>query len=114
MIPTPKKEKKLFSLSDRDSIKKQANKQEKIIAKKLGAKQTPNSGSTPFLKGDMIKGDQVMDIKSALTTNSITITVDMLVKLEQDAIRVGKIPILLLNFPHAKGLIHKMWSLQTI
>ena len=92
-----------------ESIKSLANKQEKKISKKLSGRQTPNSGSTKFLKGDIYKEDYMIDLKSALTQKQITITEDMLRTLEVNSIRQGKQGVLLLNFPASKKLNSKTW-----
>lgn len=105
-----KKEKKSFSLAESGiNVKDFGNKEEKRIAKKIGARQTPASGATKFMKGDMLKGTNMIDAKS--TNNlSFTVTVADLQKLESDAFMNGKNPVLLLNFPKAK-LATKEWVL---
>lgn len=41
----------------KDSTRAKSSKQEKRIAKAIGGRQVVGSGSTPFLKGDVIAGD---------------------------------------------------------
>jgi hypothetical protein len=100
MIP-PKKQRKSFSVSNVETIKKFANKEEKRISKDIGGKQMPNSGSTPFMPADILLGDSVIDVKSC-KGNQIVITVDMLSKIEKDARTHSKKPVLLLNFIKSK------------
>lgn len=108
----PKKQRKHFSIDDRgkESIKKFANKEEKSVADSIGAKLQPNSGATPFLKGDMITTDYCIDVKST-KSSQIIVDEDMLTKVESDAVRVGKTPALLLNFPKSERLRRKRWVL---
>ena len=41
-----------------------SSKQEKAVANYLDAKLTPNSGATPFKKGDMITEDSIIECKT--------------------------------------------------
>ncbi len=112
----PKKIKKTFSLGEsKESIKKYANKQEKEISNQLGAKLMPASGATPFMKGDMILNTvDLIDVKS---TKSKRIIVDegMLKKLEDDAFRGSKRPLLILNFSNKQFKAkNKRWVLMPI
>lgn len=110
MIKKPKKESKLFSLKNTESIKKFANNEEKKFVKESGTIKTPASGATTFLKGDSLDANNMYDLKS--TKNSqIIITVDMLSKLEKDAFRVGKNPVLVLNFAGKNKLVNSKWYL---
>lgn len=38
--------------------------QEQAVAKALGGKTTPNSGATPFFKGDVVAGDFLIECKT--------------------------------------------------
>lgn len=112
MIKKPKKEKILFSLKNAESIKKFANNEEKKFAKESGTIRTPASGATTFLKGDSLDSSNMYDLKS--TKNSqIIVTVDMLRKLEKDAFRMGKNPVLVLNFVGKNKLTNSKWYLIT-
>lgn len=108
---TPKNKRTDFSLSDKPNIKKLANKEERKFAKETNSMLTPNSGSTPFLKGDMFNGDVLIDMKSALVGKSVTVDEKMLRKLEQDGVRSHKQVALILNFTKSKDLTHKRWIL---
>ena len=104
-----KKIKKEFSISDSvENVKDYGNRNEKEIAKEIGAKRTPNSGATPFMKGDMFMGKVMFDIKST-KHNQFILTVDTLAKLEEDAFSNRKIPVLLLNFTNVKKTMSKRW-----
>lgn len=110
MIKSKKDKKGSFSLANTEiNVKDFGNSEEKRIAKKIGAKQTPASGATKFMKGDMLKGSNMIDAKST-NSQSYTVTVTDLHKLESDAFMNGKNPVLLLNFPKAK-LSTKEWVL---
>lgn len=102
-----KKDKKGFSLVESvEGAKDFGNRQEQKIAKDIGAKRTPNSGATPFMKGDMFKGKIMFDVKSTKHGQFI-LTTDVLEKLESDAFTNGKIPVLLLNFTKAKKIAQR-------
>jgi len=101
--------KKGFSISRSvQSAKEYGNEQEQKIAKEIDAKRTPNSGATPFMKGDMFKGNIMFDVKST-KHNQFILTIDVLEKLEDDAFKNRKIPILLLNFTNVKKTMSKRW-----
>lgn len=102
-----KKDKKGFSLvKSIEGAKNFGNRQEQKIAKDIGAIRTPNSGATPFMKGDMFKGKIMFDVKSTKHEQFI-LTTDVLEKLEDDAFKNGKIPVLLLNFTKAKKIAQR-------
>ena len=100
MIPKKRKDQdnKKFSIS-----------REKHLAKKFGARRTPNSGATTHFKGDLITLGEIVDIKSA-KGSQIIITIAMLDKLVDDAFRMGREPVLMLDFPNSK-LQNKQWIL---
>lgn len=105
-----KKNKKKYSMGDETSNKDRANKQERRIEDIF---RTPNSGAIAGMKADLFVGDIAIDIKSALKSNQIIITVSMLKKLIDDALESGKNPALLLNFPQS-NLIHKEWIMRPL
>lgn len=49
--------------------------QEKAVAKAIGGKQTPNSGATPFVKGDVVTKQWLIECKTKCSTKQKTITV---------------------------------------
>lgn len=60
--------------------------QEKKIAKELGARRTPNSGATKFIKGDLYIGEQwLIEAKTCMTPKkSFSIKQDWLDKLKEE------------------------------
>ena len=69
-----------------------SDKQEKSIAKDLGGKQTPNSGATMWVKGDInIGNDWLIEAKTKTThTNSFTIKKEWLEKNLNESIFMHK------------------------
>ena len=69
-----------------------SNKQEKRVAKRVGGKQTANSGATKFSKGD-VRTDNgwLIECKTKTTpSESISIKRDWLEKNEEEAFAMGK------------------------
>ena len=57
----------------KDSTRAKSSKQEKRIAKAIGGRQVVGSGSTPFLKGDVIAGDLFIEAKTKMNpSQSVT------------------------------------------
>lgn len=81
----------------RNQIKKNSIKQEKKLAKDLGARRTPQSGSKDTSPADMIKGNYVIESK-ATNKDSIVLHKEWLDQLKQSPINFGKIPTLVLDF----------------
>ena len=69
-----------------------SNKQEKKVAKDLGAIQTPNSGATPWIKGDLLLEDLFLLEAKTKTTNSKSISIkkEWLEKNAKEALFMGK------------------------
>lgn len=66
-------------------------KQEKAVAKAIGGTQTPNSGATPWQKGDITTDQFLIECKTKTSpSNSISIKKEWLDKNEAEAIFVGK------------------------
>lgn len=58
----------------KNSTRAKSSKQEKRIAKAIGGRQVVGSGSTPFLKGDVIAGDLFIEAKTKMNpSQSITV-----------------------------------------
>jgi hypothetical protein len=70
---------------------------EKRIAKASGARLTPNSGATRGSKGDMRKGDFLIESKSTIH-GSISIDQGWLVKINHEALCCGLKPALTVSF----------------
>ena len=94
------------------SRKKQVSNHEKALAKRLNGLTRPASGSTDSKKGDIVIGDYLMDDKSTVN-NSITVTKDMLLKINKEAREAGKKPLLSLSFENM-GLAAKTWICMPI
>lgn len=111
MIRLPKKEKQNFSLlNDTINIKLESNKEEKKLAKLMNAKQTINSGAKLFDPADIKLDEYIIDLKTAFKQKQIIINEKMLSKIIVESDRVGKKPLLMLNFPNSKLKIKK-WIL---
>ena len=68
-----------------------SNKQEKAIAKKFEGKQTLNSGSTPWQKGDVILDKFLLEAKTKTSpSKSMSIQKEWLEKNSKEALFVGK------------------------
>lgn len=83
-----------------NSVKAQANAQEKKLAKKLGGIRQPQSGATDKHKGDIKLEDFLLDSKQTIN-NSILVTTKDLVKICHEAHQDQRDPglILTLNTP---------------
>ena len=81
----------------RNQIKKKSIKQEKKLAKELGAKRTPQSGAQTTSPEDMILGNYVIESK-ATGRKSISLKKEWLDQVKQSPINFGKIPTLVLDF----------------
>ena len=80
----------------KNNPKRTANRREKELSRRLNLRQTFNSGAGEE-KGDYQTKEEVIDLKST-DKQSLSVTVTMWKKLERDAYRHGKIPVLLLDF----------------
>lgn len=105
----PKHDSKPYRITAKGSetVKSFSQKREGEFAKEIGGRLTPNSGSTPHTKGDVLSTDKMFDLKST-KSNQIIVTVSMLKKLLDDASRVGRDPVLVLDFPNS-DLKNKKW-----
>lgn len=54
----------------KENTRYKSNMQEKRIAKAMGGRQVVGSGSTPFLKGDVIAGDLFIEAKTKMEPSS--------------------------------------------
>ena len=71
--------------------RKYSNAQEKNIAKQLGGKKQPNSGATPFLKGDVKTSDFLIEAKTQIENKkSFTVKKEWLDKNKEEAFSIGK------------------------
>lgn len=69
-----------------------SNKQEKAVAKKIGGKQTANSGATAFSKGDVQTEEWLIECKTTTCTAkaSFSIKKQWLEKNKEEAFAMGK------------------------
>lgn len=68
-----------------------SNKQEKRVAKRIGGRQTANSGATPFSKGDVTTDTWLIEAKTKTSpSQSISIKREWLEKNEEEAFAMGK------------------------
>lgn len=74
------------------NTRKFSSRQEKYVAKQLGGRVQPNSGATPFLKGDITVGSEWLVECKTQTTNkkSISIKKEWLEKLEEERFAMRK------------------------
>jgi hypothetical protein len=73
------------------NTRKYSSRQEKYVAKKLGGRVQPNSGATPFLKGDIVMDNWLLECKTQMTDKkSITIKKEWLDKLEEERFAMRK------------------------
>jgi hypothetical protein len=108
----PKKQTKSFSITDEvnesSKVKKFSNKEESKIAKSINASTTIQSGAYIFDPADVRLDDFVIEVKSAKTAKQIIVTEKILDKILNESARVGKNPMVMLNFPNTK-LRKKKW-----
>lgn len=89
--------KKIIKNPIRTQVKKRSIKQEKKLAKDLGAKRTPRSGADPTAPNDMVLGKYVIESKST-KYESISLKKEWLSQVKESPINLGKIPTLVIEF----------------
>lgn len=73
------------------STRKKSSQQEKRIAKALGGRQVIGSGSTPFLKGDVIVDKLFIEAKTKMEpSKSITVKKEWLEKAKEQSLAMRK------------------------
>ena len=84
----------------KDSTRSVSNKHEKRTAKKLGVDVQTSSGSSAFLKGDVISRKCLVECKTAMTEKkSFSIKKEWLEKIDEQCFEMGKqYPILAFDF----------------
>jgi hypothetical protein len=87
-----------------NNIKKKSIKQEKKLAKDLGAKRAPLSGAFATSPEDMRLGNYVIESK-ATKGKSISVKEEWLSSLRRSPMHFGKIPTLVLEFPGCKRYV---------
>lgn len=75
----------------KDSTRAKSSKQEKRIAEALGGRQVIGSGSTPFLKGDVVAGKLFIEAKTKMDlSKSISVKREWLEKAKAQALSTRK------------------------
>ena len=75
----------------RESTRSKSSQQEKRIAKALGGRQVVGSGSTPFLKGDVVAGKLFVEAKTKMEpSKGITVKKEWLDKAKAQAFSTSK------------------------
>lgn len=75
----------------KESTRAKSSQQEKRIAKALGGKQVLGSGSTPFLKGDVVAGKLFVEAKTKMEpSKSISVKREWLEKAREQAFSTRK------------------------
>lgn len=75
----------------RNDTRAKSSKQEKRIAKAIGGKQVVGSGSTPFLKGDVIAGKLFVEAKTKMEpSKQITVKKEWLEKAKEQMFSTRK------------------------
>lgn len=87
-----------------NEIKKKSVKQEKRLAKEIGAKRTPQSGAQDTSPTDMRVGNYIIESK-ATKGKSINVKEEWLSALKQSPMHMGKIPTLILEFPGCRRYV---------
>ena len=77
-------------------------KSEKRLTKELGGRARPASGAVLGAKGDIDLGDVLMEAKST-TALSMTLKLDWLLKISNEARAEHKSPSLMISFTHPDG-----------
>ena len=77
-------------------------KSEARTAKRTGARLKPASGAMKGAKGDMEKGDLLIESKSTIH-DSMSVQLDWLAKVSQEARSEGKYPALTVTFTDQEG-----------
>lgn len=81
----------MASIFDKKPTRHFSKKQETKVSKSLGLKVQPNSGATPFAKGDVIGENLLLECKTLTEPRkSHTIKKDWLDKNRQEAFSIGK------------------------
>ena len=76
-----------------------SKRQEQRVAKAVGGKRQPNSGATPFYKGDVITDQFLIECKTkTVDCKSFTIKEDWLLKNEEEAFAMGRESALCFDF----------------
>lgn len=84
-------------LDREETPRKFSQRRERRLAKRMGARTTPNSGARWHSKGDMSDAENLIEEKSTMG-GSMVVHKPWLEKIRQEAIKAGKNPIIVLDF----------------
>ena len=84
-------------LNNNESYREQSDKRVKKIAKQTGGRVTPNSGATPFGKGDISYPEHLTEHKQT-SKASYKLNKEDLFKIYSEALREGKEPVFMIDF----------------
>lgn len=74
-----------------NSTRAKSSQQEKRIAKAMGGRQVIGSGSTPFLKGDVVAGKLFIEAKTKMVSSSqITVKKEWIDKAKEQSLSMRK------------------------
>jgi len=85
-------------------------KQERRVAKKVGGKVQPGSGSKDFAKGDIKEESFLVECKFT-EKQSIRVELKWLKKISREAMAEGKIPALSVEIQHDDHLTAQDWTM---
>lgn len=84
-------------MNKEDAERTKSDKRVKKIAKETGGRVVPNSGATPFAKGDISYPDCLVEHKQT-SKQSFKLDKAILIKIYNEALAVGKEPIIMVDF----------------
>ena len=84
-------------LDKEEGSRKFSQRRERGLAKKFGAKLTPNSGARWHSKGDMTTAEELVEVKSTAKP-SMVLHKQWFVKVREEAIKAGKSPVFIVDF----------------
>lgn len=95
-------------MNKKETTRDFSDRREKKFGKKMGARQTPNSGARWHSKGDLTTETHLIEVKSTIK-GQMVVHKAWLEKIRQEAIKAGKTPMLVLDFGDISltGLIEK-------
>lgn len=80
-----------------ESYREQSDKRVRKIAKQTGGRVTPNSGATPFSKGDISYPNHLLEHKMTLKQSYKLNRADLF-KIYNEALKAGKEPMFMVDF----------------
>lgn len=88
------------------SPQEKGRRYERKLAKKLGVKPQPASGALPFYKEDIETGEFLIQVKRT-GKKQFTLKSDDLKTLTRNAVKAGKIPVMIVNLEGQDWSIYK-------